>query len=240
MDPSKYRIEVITTYERAEEAVRLYADTANKFNPFIAALKVDPKSLYEETVKPKIKTIADQALSVGMYNNATNDLMCATIAVDMATEFNIELKSKILKARAALFQEGKDKVLNGNKIKLGDAVEIMFAVTKPEYMNMNLFKFVDEFLNKHHIERGYEMRYAEITVPITQYLFQLLEVPYTCVRVFYDNFEFEGEKVFKSLKFGKGYQNERPCVMFYYIKNTDYFEASAKWIEKARSSKSKL
>jgi hypothetical protein len=238
MDSLKYKIEVITTYERIEEAVKLYSDTANKFNPFIAALGVDPETLYNETIKPKIQTIADQGLSVGMYNEANNELISANIVVDATTEFNIELTSPILKARAAMFKEGKDKILKNQKIpKFGELVEVMFAVTRPTYMNMNLYKFVDEATVKHHIAKGYEYRYAEITVPITQYLFEMLEVPFTCLRFYYKHYEYQGEKIFEKMDFGDGYKNGKPCVMFYYLRNDDYFEGGEQMIARLKSAK---
>jgi hypothetical protein len=232
MESAKYKIEVIASHNQVQAALKLHAETYKLTNPFLSGIEINSNILFEEYLSHKSSIIAEQKLSIGVYDSANGELIGATLAVDALTAFEDKTKSKSLKAASALYHEGKQRILKYRKIKdSGKVVEVLHIVHNPKYVKLNLGQVLEEATFKHHIERGYDFRCGEISLPRGQYIFEMLEVPFTCIRIYFKFFTFEEQVVFGDINFGKDYKGVQPCVLFYFIRNDDYLVGSKKVVE---------
>lgn len=236
MQSLKYKFRVLTTYEAVAEAASFYYEISVTHNPFLAALNLSKDTLYEELMKPKIQIIADQQLSIGMYDEKTNELLATILCVDGTTEFTDEPKNKFLKARAALFKESKDKMRETAKSnpKYGELIDILVGATQPRFQNSNFMKLAEGALIQHHLRLGYRDQYGEATAPASQYMYDFMEVPLLKMIVFIKDYEFEGEKVFRDLNYGEEYRHGQPSILFFYISYDHLVEGGFKIYRRIR------
>lgn len=224
----------LTTYQEVEEGSLIYFKQPLQHNAFLKAINIDPMEIYEKTFKPKVQVIADQKLSMGAFLQDTGEMICALIAVDATTEFQFEIENKILRANEAFFNEGKARIFSelSSKPKFGECIESMVSGVKSEYMKLSVGKATEFMMVKHHVGRGYKYQYGECVVPGIQYLWDILDVPYLSMRIFYKDFEYEGETVFEKLDYGNEYKYGKPCALFFIITYENLLESGMRMINK--------
>lgn len=242
MDKLKIEIRVLKTPEDFQKAGLHYFETASKQNPFMMALGIDPKEFYRVTFEPRIQILAEQELSLGMYDQETGELIGVYITTDAMIDFEIKTENKMIQAQDAFFREGKKRMIEelGHTPKVGEMIESLIGSISPKYMKMNLIKVLEMEVLKHHIKRGYKWKYSENVNPNSQSLYENIDVPYMALRLYYHDFEFEGVKPFEKINFGDGFRNGRPCCLFVNIKLDTLMEAGIRFFAKMRESRDKI
>lgn len=242
MDSSKFEIRVLTTPEEIEMAGLHYFQTAAKQNPFMSALGIDLIHVYQATLQPRLKMLAEQELSIGIFNKETGELIAEQLTTDAMSDFHLESEFMIIRAQDAFFLEGKKRILEemDHEVQYGEMIEVLVMSVSPEYEKLHLSKLMCLLQVKNHMKKGYKWHYGENVNPSSQNLLESLNAQYMVLRLFYNDYEFEGEKVFEKMHFGDGYKNERPCCMFFVISLEGYLKSIIDIFNRIKVSKGAL